>query len=392
MDNNKDNPVLGEIEKRLLEGSSAISSETGALEKTISDSIGAVKQGQAATESRIQSDFGSEKRFLVGQAEASTTTALEGRQGFGTQLAAMRMLTETTDKTLRDLDVRKQDALMANDAAAVQRITDLQMKEYEYRQKAKQDMFNNLISAGNYSLNKSTFEAQRQEEEKRFGLAKRAQKFTEQQGERTMSLAERAQDFGESEAMANIALEYGVTVQEGDTLDTIAAKAAPFASEKQKLELSRISAEIGAAKATTARAMQQIKMDEETFTDTERLAIAAQVRAGRIDISKMPIREQANIYGKVQEIGSEETTKLTDFAKKNEYGNYEDFKAAVIQQGFNVFEDEIQNAFFSVGMDVPPRPSAFSRLSASMGKNGSIPKNVPMVGGGIADLTNQTIQ
>jgi hypothetical protein len=359
MDNN--NPVLGEIEKRLLEGSSAISSETGALEKTISDSISSVKQGQAATESRITSDFKSERNYLTNQGEASATTALEGRQGFGTQLAAMRMLTETTDKTLRDLDVRKQDALLANDSAAAQRISDLQLKEYEYRQKAKQDMFNNLISVGNYSLNKSTFEAGREEEAKRFGLAKRAQKFTETQGERTMSLAERAQDFGESEAMANIALEYGVTLQEGDTLDTVAAKAAPFASEKQKLSLEQIRAEISAAKATTARAMQQIKMDDQEFSDAERLSIAAGVRKGTIDITKMPVLEQAKIHEVGKQLSEEAFGKLLGVAKASKFDSMEELQAEATRQGLDFTQSELADAFFSEGADVPARPGILQR-------------------------------
>lgn len=216
MDNNNENPVLGEIEKRVLEGASAISSEPTAIDDTIASAISSAQATQRAGASRITNDATAARKEITGQGETALTTANEGRRGFGTQLAAMRMLVENTDSALRDLDKREQDALLANDAQAMSQISALKVKQLEFKQQKEQQFFDNMFK----------FEA--------MNLQKSAQDQAKEQFTATFAMNRLNQLLAKEEKMATLAAQAGVEFAPGDTFESLSVKIASIADEERR--------------------------------------------------------------------------------------------------------------------------------------------------------------
>lgn len=216
MDNNNPNPVLGEIEKRVLDGASAVSSESSAIDTTISSAIQSAQATQKAGESRIRTDAAETRRDITGQTDTALTTANESRRGFGTQLAAMRMLTEQTDSALRDLDKREQDALLANDAQAMSQISALKVKQLEFKQQKEQQFFENMFKFEGLNLQKS------------------AQEQAKQQFTATFAMSRLNQLLDKEEKMATLAAQAGVEFAPGDTFESLSVKIASIADEERK--------------------------------------------------------------------------------------------------------------------------------------------------------------
>lgn len=222
---------LKTLQSKLMNQSSIVSSLDTGLEQSIQQAISGVSQAGQATGKRIESQFGREIGYARQDQATAITTEQEGQRGFGVNVAALRQLTQTTDKQINDLESRKQEALLANDAATASKIGDLQLQALEFRQRSQQNVFNNLLSMSNFALNVSGQEEQRRQ----FNTS---------------------QSFQEKSAMVNLATQFGVAVKEGDTLDTISARVAPFASQKQQLEIAKMRADINNSNAQARRALQ----------------------------------------------------------------------------------------------------------------------------------------
>ncbi len=116
------------IQEKLLGQSGVISSTNTQLESRLNNAIKGVNQARDASGKAIESSYNREADFQSGQAGLNIQTQLEGRSGFATQMVAFRNLVETTDKSLKDLEQRKQELLLQNDATAASKVSDLQFK------------------------------------------------------------------------------------------------------------------------------------------------------------------------------------------------------------------------------------------------------------------------
>lgn len=158
------NPVMDALSERLLKQSSGISSSSSSqLRDTINEAISGVQASGDATTARLQSERQREVDFARDRANTTYTTALEGRSGYATQVAALRELTETTEKSIRDLDKRYQESILANDAATASQIAELRIKKLEFQLEQEQNFFSNLISVGN--LQEQALSRQQQNEQ-----------------------------------------------------------------------------------------------------------------------------------------------------------------------------------------------------------------------------------
>ena len=141
-------PFLAELQKQLLGTSGLISSGQSQLQDSITEAIGGVQKGQEASTARIESQFGREREFQAGQFAQQRTAARESQRGFATNRAALQQMDERTEKSLRDLDQRKQELILAGESASAGRISELQFQALEFQQQAQQQAFNNLLGAG----------------------------------------------------------------------------------------------------------------------------------------------------------------------------------------------------------------------------------------------------
>lgn len=158
------NPLMEALTKRLLQqGSGISSSSSSALQSEIAAAMKDTQAAGEASSARIQSEREREMSFARDRAGATYTGALEGRTGYATQVSALRELTDTTEKSVRDLDQRYQEALLANDANTASQMAGLRMEKLKFQQEQEQNFFTNVMSVAN--LQQSAIDSMMRREE-----------------------------------------------------------------------------------------------------------------------------------------------------------------------------------------------------------------------------------
>lgn len=272
-------PFLSAIQDKLIKQAGVVSSTNSNLENRLKEAMAGVSGAAKKTGEAIASQYDREIAFQGDKAGLDIQNHLEGRSGFATQMVGFRSLVETTDKNLKDLEQRKQEALLLNDAGAASKIADMQFQALEFRQKAEQEVFSNLLGIANFGIQSV--------QEKR---------LMEQQ------------TFQEKSTMSNIALQYGLDIKPGDTLDSITNKAMVFASEEQKANLAKVNAEIKYTNAQTAKILAGDK-DAKTVKITPQITDKLAARWNQLVASGLSIdtsKEMESIYAKFVGEGKED--------------------------------------------------------------------------------------
>jgi len=144
------NPLLEALTARLLQQGQGISSSASSqLNAEIASAMGDVQRAGESTAARLQSEREREMSFAQDRASATYTTALEGRSGYATQVSALRELTETTEKSIRDLDKRYQESLLMNDAETAKQLSELRLQKLKFQQEQEQNFFTNMLGVAN---------------------------------------------------------------------------------------------------------------------------------------------------------------------------------------------------------------------------------------------------
>lgn len=216
---------MQELQKRLISQSDMISSANTNIEEKINKAIGGITTANEASKAAITSQYDRQIGYTAEKQNNAITASLERGVGMQTTDVAYRAMAKEADQNLKDLEQRKQELILQGDAASASKIADLQIQTLDFKTKSMQQTFSNLLSLSNFGL--------------QMGQEKRAQ---------------RAQSFQEQSALSNIALQYGVKVNPGDTLDSVVNRALPFANKKQQAELAKIYAETNRLNAEAAKA------------------------------------------------------------------------------------------------------------------------------------------
>ncbi len=270
--NPKDNPItspdsaagykpddfMSTLQKRLLD-SQAVSSQDTNIETAINGAIAKTQEGNVASGKAITSAFDRQIGYTQDAQDWQKTGQLESTRGGATGVAALNHLNELNRREITDLEQRKQELILQGDAAASKQVSDLMIKKYEFQNAAQQQVFSNLLSMGNFGIQR--------EQERRLA---------------------QTQNFAEQSAINSIALKYGVPVSANDTLATITAKAAPFASAEQKLEMQKTQAEINRANAEAAKALSGGASDALDPTTISVMASAATTNPNVLGTIKNP--------------------------------------------------------------------------------------------------------
>jgi len=206
----------------------SVSSSNDTIDASIGAAIQSQKEAAAANAAAIESQYGREAGYLSDNLQNQRTSMIEGTRGGAYGGYALQVVDTQIEKSLRDLEQRKNELVLQGNAAAASKISDLQVQQLQFKQQAQQQLFSNLLQMGNYAINL-----------------------------RSASLAERAQSFQETNAISAVALQYGLTVKPGETIAQIVSRAAPLASEKQKIELNKTLAEIAKLKADATLSIAQ---------------------------------------------------------------------------------------------------------------------------------------
>lgn len=135
------------LTKRMITDAGTISSSQGDIENYMSQAVNSREASRVASNTAVNESYGREGDYslqkLVAQRDDTRRTG-----GTDLSLYATSYLDKEIEKSLRDLDSRKQEAISANDAAAFKDISDLQVKALQFRQDAMKDHFNRLTGIG----------------------------------------------------------------------------------------------------------------------------------------------------------------------------------------------------------------------------------------------------
>lgn len=199
------NALLDALTERLQQQGQGISSSASSeLQSAISEAMAGTQRAGELTTERLQSERQREIAFARDRAGTTYTTALEGRKGYATQVAALRELTETTEKSVRDLDDRYQEAILANDANTASQLADLRMQKLEFQQQQEQNFFQNVLSAANMQqsaidsmMRSEEFWASQEQQERQFvmGMAQSAYQFQKNLGLQYQELGLKEQEL-----------------------------------------------------------------------------------------------------------------------------------------------------------------------------------------------------
>src|SRR3990167_5431002 len=139
---------LKALQDKALGSSDLVSSAKTGFEQAIAS---ATQIGAKGAE-RIESQAGRELAFSKEQFAQKRESELSST-GAAFNNAALQQLTERTEKSLRDLDDRRKEALLANDIATQQQIGQLQVQKLQFLQQAEQRSYSNMLGLGQLGLN-----------------------------------------------------------------------------------------------------------------------------------------------------------------------------------------------------------------------------------------------
>lgn len=268
--NGSDNEAfMAEVQSRLL-NSPVLSSQDTGIEEKFSQAQRAVERSTAAGSTRIANQFDREIAFQSGQQGLAIQGQLEGRSGFGTNIVALRNLVETTDKQLNDLKTRKEELIMQNNAQGAAQVAQLEIQALQFKQQAQQQVFSNLLGLGSFGLQRG----QLRQGAEGLEIQRNAQTIQKSQFDQKMK-------FDENMAMSSIALQYGLSVQPGETLQSLYSRATRDMGENSPaaLAIKQVQSEINRNNAQIAQITQQMNDANETVSETDMSIIADAINA-----------------------------------------------------------------------------------------------------------------
>lgn len=294
------------ITQKLLEESGLISSQGSNIDQSINKAKEGVERATQASSRAIASQYDREIGYAREGIDRNFQSARAAGVGGMQNMAAFRELTSTSDKQLNDLAQRKQELILQNDAIGAQKIADLELQALDYKQKATQQVFNNLLGIS--------------------GVVQQSEQF---------KLQQRVQSFQEEQTKGSIALQYGVEALPGESLDQLITRVSPLASADRQLELREIRARINAQEAQTAEIARKVKAGSnlEGLSDE---SIALGITRGMIDPSDLGYISSNKFQGVMTHFKEQEKEMVTSemFGLFNSGDSYEEIVQSINEGDF----------------------------------------------------------
>jgi hypothetical protein len=149
---------MSDLQTKLAGATQIVSSSDAEIERGFTNAISQTERAGQASSRRIQSEFGRNLGYTRQEGERALGTMVESERGFATSRAAMIRLDSEIEREVKDLEQRKQEALLSNEAAVASRISDLQIQQLEFKSQMKQRYFDNLIQSSNFALSMQSME------------------------------------------------------------------------------------------------------------------------------------------------------------------------------------------------------------------------------------------
>lgn len=143
-------PIVDALTQRLTQQGKGISSSaTSNLQDSINQAINQTQVSGNLETQRLQSEKDRELGYASETASNTLTNAMESQGGYAMQATALHALTDSTDKSVRDLNKRYEELILANDSATAKSVSDLIVKKLEFQQTQEQNYYQNLFALGN---------------------------------------------------------------------------------------------------------------------------------------------------------------------------------------------------------------------------------------------------
>jgi len=256
----QEDPFLTQIKQELINAQGISSSADAEYKTLMNQAIETTKSGAEAGAAAVTTQYDRLKGYQSEENARAMEAAVETQRGFATNTALLTTIKETGERSINDLEQRKQELIMSGNANAASKISDLQVKTAEAMMENRQKVFSNLISMAGVGIQASSLGIQRaQVEQSKYQF-----------------------DVQQRNQLGEIALQYGVEMNPGDTYEAVIARAYPKASEFQKLALDE------------ARLGIKLKESEIALNRVQAGKISAET-GGMGDLST--IAEMLKIYG-----------------------------------------------------------------------------------------------
>jgi len=210
--------------------SGIISSSEKDVTKLIQDAQATIKSGAESGAKAIESQYDRLAGYQATANDRLLTDVRASQRGFATNTALLAQIKESGDKSLNDLEQRKQELIMQGNSNAAQQISTLQVQEAQFMVQSRQQVFTNLVSLA--------------------GIGQQAQSL-ELQKANTQQQADQFDQTLQTKA-AEIALQYGINMSSTDTVASVVSKASGKAGALFDLSLQDAVASLKLKDAQTA--------------------------------------------------------------------------------------------------------------------------------------------
>lgn len=144
--------LLKTIQDSLLSTSGIISSQGNSADNVFKSAIDTINTNRDTSNTKLQSEFERNAGYLGDNANQDMINGRAAGAGGIMNLGAYKALVDSTDKSLKDLAQRKEELVLSNNVAAADKVSELMLKQLEFKQDASQKFFSNLLGLGNFTM------------------------------------------------------------------------------------------------------------------------------------------------------------------------------------------------------------------------------------------------
>ena len=219
---------LKTLQDKLLGSMDIVSSADTGIDQAITDAKASTTAARDAGASKIESQFGSKIEDIKKSGAQSMTSAREAQRGFGTNMAALRQLEESTDKQVKDYEQMKQEALLSNNTQFASQLSNLQLQSLQFKQESQQKAFSNMMQVAG------------------LGIQIRAEERAGQQFTQNLKLQRDQMESSKQSEMLGLAANAGIQLNPGETYESLSKRIAN--SDITRLQKEKLQIDINNAK------------------------------------------------------------------------------------------------------------------------------------------------
>lgn len=228
-------PITAQLMAQLTAQNGIVSSSEKQVQDLLTGAQNTLKQGAADNASAVTTQYNRLEGYQADANRSTMTATLEGQRGFATNTALLTQINEQGQKSINDLEDRKQQLIMSGNADAASKISDLQVQQATMMLQNRQQVFSNLIALAGVNQQGQSIQLQKD------SLIQNQAQF-----DKTMQ-----------KQMGDTALQYGIQLKPGDTIEDVINRAYPKASAEEQFKLDDMKASLALKGAQTSLAKAQ---------------------------------------------------------------------------------------------------------------------------------------